>query len=220
MSRPGQFGPDEARKILERAAQIQAEDEGRAGDVSTGDLAAAAEQVGISNAALVRAIAEARGVESKPDRVHYQTRAAVEARLHLHAPVTDAAVERVWDLVIREHGGLGEVEVQGNTKVWRPKSGGDGVEVRVRQGEASTEVWLREPNRALEQTWLPFAVLGGMFVAGLRNPISLLFGAVAFFTVRWLVRAWKGRQLSSELDRQLDQIEAELLRPDPQSLTF
>lgn len=208
--RPRRFGPDEARNILERAAQIQADEDEHVDDVSTGDLSVAAEQAGISRGALIRAIAEARGLAARPDREARCTREVVEARLRLDAPVSDAAVSRVWDTAIREHGGLGDIEVQGNTRVWRPKSGGGGFEVGVRQGDASTEVWIRRPHR-LPIRWL-FIVGAVAYLATKSVALGLPVAALGAAAV-WIAWKQRQRQHAKALDRTLGEVEAELLRP-------
>lgn len=203
------FDAEEARRILERAAQLHAEDEGRASDVSTSDLAAAAEQAGISSSALVRAMAEVRGLKATPTRERRRTATGVEARLLLNVPISDAELDRVWDVAIRHHG-LGDIEAQGNTKVWRPRQGRARVELAVRQGDASTEVCLRGEHLGGALGWWPLAALGIGFAAGVRHPLGLAALLAVLLAGRYLRQAQRRRALSERLERQLDAVEAEL----------
>jgi len=218
MTGSGRYSADEARRVLERAARIQAEDDGgRGGDLTTADLTQAADQAGISSSALLRAIAEERGLESGVQRDRRISRSGVEQRVHLPVPVSEAALDRAWDVVVKERGDLGHVHEVGNSRIWHPRhDSSDGFEVGVRRGDASTDVWIRRKNPTLSQGWLPFAVLGGLFAMGFRTPSLLLLGAALFFGIRWIVRARAARSIGDELDRLAREIEAEIARPDPE----
>lgn len=218
MSSGRRYRPEEAERVLERAARIQAERElAHTDEVTTADLTTAAEQAGISSSALLAALAEERGLQTEPVRQKVRRAGGVEVRLQLPTAISEAAVDRAWDVAIRERKELGYVERLGNSRVWRPKAHrSDGFELGVRRGDVSTDVWVRRRVRSLEQSWLPWVALGSLFAMGLRNPLSILMGAALFLAVRWGVRALAARRLEGELERLVEEIEAEVRRPDPE----
>lgn len=213
----GRHRPDEVRRLLERAAQIQADDEGAAaGEVTTAELEAAAEQAGISSSALRRALAEARGVNLEAARRHRETRrfgSRIEHRLHVAAPAPEGVVDRIWDIAIRERGDLGAVEQVGNSRVWRPRRDrGDGFEVGVRTGADATEVWIhREARGSPGRGWIILLALAAGFVLGFRSMAGLFMGAVFAGGWLWFDRRRALQRSERRLARIADAIEAELV---------
>jgi hypothetical protein len=156
-------------------------------------------------------LAEVQGIETTSRRERRRTAAGVEAYLGLNVPISEADLGRVWDVAVGAYG-LGDIETQGHTKVWRARSGTDPIEVGVRRGDASTDVWLRVEDRFRPRIGWLLGVVGLGFAAGLRHPLGLfVLAAVAWGG--WLgYRAWRRREMVRRLERQLDAIEAELTR--------